>query len=485
MLLKQIDRLILKGFVAPFLMTFFVSLFVFIMQFLWKYIDEIMGKGLEIIIIIELIFYLSMSLVPMALPISVLISSVMVMGNMGERYELASLKSAGVPLLRIMAPLLVVSFFVMLTSFFIADVIIPFSNLKFQTRLYDIRRQKATLSLEESVFNNDFRGFTIRVQEKNKNGKGLKDVMIYDHSDNATNPSQIIAKSGEMFAAGEQYMVMNLHDGTQYQELKSSHSGQKSNFPYMRIKFKSWRKVFDMGEFDMDKTDEEVFEKHHRMLNSKSLLENIDSLERNWNNTEKNLLHKSVTFFSVLQMRDSAIVMMPLKPVFKKDTTVTTILELLPPIKRKEAINKARTLAIRMKDYSDGSERTLNGIKYSMIEHYNELYRKISYAIACFVFLFVGAPMGAIVRKGGFGWPILISIIFFVFFLVFALIGERLSQGYILSPFWGMMMPCLIIFPIGLFLTRKAMSDSQAMNMETYTLFFEKIMTFFKKKKKE
>lgn len=480
MKIKQVDKLILKGFASPFLMTFFVSLFVFIMQFLWKYIDEIMGKGLEITTIFELIFYLSMSLVPLALPVSVLISSVMVMGNMGERYELASLKSAGVPLSRIMRPLMIVSFFVMLTSFFVADVVIPFSNLKFQTRLYDIRRQKAALSLEEGIFNDDFKGFAIRVKEKEKNNRDLKEVMIYDHTANTPNPSQIIAEKGEMYPAGEQFMVMKLNEGTQYQELKTSTSSN-SKFPYMRIKFKSWRKVFDMGEFDMDKTDEEVFQNHHRMLNSESLRNNIDSLSQRWQDTEASLLRKAVPFFSYLKIKDSTIVSMPFYPEYQKDTTVQDIMDLMTSRKRREAITKAKTLANRMNDYTKGSQRTIRGVKYSIVQHFNELYRKITYSIACFIFLFIGAPMGAIVRKGGFGWPILISIIFFVLFLVFSLIGERLAESYILPSFWGMLLPIFIIFPIGVYLTNQAMNDSSSMNIETYVKFFERIANKFKR----
>ena len=480
MKIKQIDRLILKGFFSPFIMTFFVSLFVFIMQFLWKYIDEIMGKGLEITTIFELIFYLSMSLVPLALPVSVLISSVMVMGNMGERYELASLKSAGVPLSRIMAPLMLVSFLVMLVSFVVADIVIPYSNLKFQTRLYDIRRQKAALSLEEGIFNDDFTGFSIRVKEKGDNDKDLESVMIYDHTANTVNPSQIIAKKGEMYAAGEQFMVMKLNEGTQYQELKNS-TGNNAHFPYMRIKFKSWRKVFDMEEFDIDKTDEEVFQNHHRMINSESLRNNIDSLQVKWLDAETAMLRKSVPFFTNLQIKDSVVVCLPLNETYKKDTTVQDVLAFVLPNKRREVVNKAKTLVNRMGDYSRGSQRTIRGIKYSIMEHYNELYRKMTLAIACFIFLFIGAPMGAIVRKGGFGWPILISIIFFVLFLVFQLIGERLSESYVLPPFFGMFLPIFIIFPVGVNLTRQAMNDSKSMSIETYKKLFVKISSLFKR----
>jgi lipopolysaccharide export system permease protein len=484
MQLKQIDNLILKGFFSPFFMTFFVALFVFIMQFFWKYIDDIVGKGLDVSIILELIFYLSMSLVPLALPISVLISSVMVMGGMGERYELASLKSAGVSLSRAMAPLFVVSLIIMVISFVFADIVIPYSNLKFQTRLYDIQRQKATLNIEEGIFNSDFKGFSIRVKEKGDNDTDLKDVMIYDQSKNTNNPSQILAKSGQMYGTGENLMVMKLFDGTQYQALQESKNRNSGKFPYMRIKFKTWQKVFDMSQFDLEETDEGAFENHYRMLNSRTLLTRVDSLKIRWTNTEYSMLRKSVPFISTLQLRDTVIKQLPLKSEYFKDTTVTSILALIPNAKRIDALNKARTLATRMKDYGRGSERTLKNLNITIIRHYNELYRKVTYAIACFIFLFIGAPMGAIVRKGGFGWPILISIVFFVLFLVLSLVGERLSQNYVLSPFWGMMLPIFIILPIGFFLTQRAMNDSKSLSMETYTNFFRKIGDLFKKKEK-
>jgi lipopolysaccharide export system permease protein len=287
-----------------------------------------------------------------------------------------------------------------------------------------------------------------------------------------------------MYPSGEQFMVMKLNNGTQYQELQNGGTGRNANFPYMRIHFKSWRKVFNMGEFAIDKTDEQVFQNHHRMLNSGDLLTNIDSLKIRWKDTDFSLYRKSIPFFSMLQVKDNSTIIKPLNDKYSLDTTVNSILDLIPIDQQKGAIAKAKTLANRMNDYSRGSERTISGIEFSIIEHYNELYRKIAFAIACFMFLFIGAPMGAIVRKGGFGWPILISIIFFVLFLVFALIGERLSQGQVLSPFFGMLFPCFLIFPMGIYLTRKAMNDSDAFNMETYLIIFQKIIKFFKKIKR-
>jgi lipopolysaccharide export system permease protein len=485
MKLKQIDRLVLKGFFPPFAMTFFVALFVFIMQFFWKYIDDIVGKGLEISIVFEMIFYLSMSLVPLAFPIAVLISCVMVMGNMGEHYELASLKSAGVSLFRTMAALFVVSILVMVTSFVFADVVIPYSNLKFHTRLYDIQRQKAALNLQEGIFNNDFDRFVIRVGKKGKDNQALEDVMIYDQSKSANNPAQILAQSGKMYANGTDFMVLQLQNGTQYTPLESPLGQANSRQPYMRVKFKTWRKVFDMSQFDLDKTDDELYADHYRMLNSRDLNVRIDSLKRSWSDTEYSTLRRSVPFFGILQHNNKALLMPPLEAKYLKDTTVADILELIPPSSRAGVINKASTLALRMQDYAKGNVRALENLESIVVRHYNELYRKIVLAVACFLFLFIGAPMGAIVRKGGFGWPILISIIFFVLFLVLSLIGERLSQNYILSPFWGMMLPCFILAPIGVVLTRQAMSDSKSLNMETYKLFFDKIKRLFSRKKKD
>ncbi|MBK7408265.1 MAG: LptF/LptG family permease [Saprospirales bacterium] len=227
---QKIDRLLIQGFIPPFIVTFFIALFVLVMQTLWLYIDEIAGKGVGFFLMMELLGYLSVSMIPLALPIAILISSVMVLGNLAERYELSSMKSAGVPLWRIMLPLMVLDFGIATGSFYVANNLIPISNLKFRSRLYDIRKQKPTLNLEEGIFNDDFEGFAIRIGNKGKDQRTIEDVLIINHSGEFEGRvMEIAAKSGEMYVTeDERYFVMQLYDGWQYQEL----DGKEDSYPF-------------------------------------------------------------------------------------------------------------------------------------------------------------------------------------------------------------------------------------------------------------
>ncbi|MEZ4949510.1 MAG: LptF/LptG family permease [Saprospiraceae bacterium] len=255
----------LSSFAGPFMVTFFIAIFVLMMQYLWVYVDDIVGKGAGLFMLVELLSYMTVSLVPMALPIAVLISSVMVLGNLAERYELSSMKSAGIPLFRVMMPLLLACFFIAGFSFFCSDSLIPVSNLKFKSRLYDIRKQRPALSIEQGVFNDDFQDIVIRVGKKEADNETVEDVLIYDQSSIADNRlTEVIAKEGKMYTTEDgKYFVMDLFDGNQYHELKPTFKDGKQNYPFVRTSFEEWTKVFDLGAFEIQRTDEELFKSHH------------------------------------------------------------------------------------------------------------------------------------------------------------------------------------------------------------------------------
>ena len=399
----------------------------------------------------------------------------MVMGNMAERYELASMKSAGIPLLRIMAPLIILAALITLVSFLIADKLIPYSNLKFKSRLHDIRKQKPALSLEEGIFNDDFNGFAIRVGQKGASNQVLKDVLIYDHTHNKGNTHQILAEKGKMYAADDtRFMVMRLYDGIQYQEIKNN-GGRNQNYPFVRVKFKEWRKVFDMDEFELNRTDEDLFKNNQQMLNSHALLKKIDTINIKRQNARDGTLRKSIPYFYFQKIRDSLIVRDSMKKRYFKDTTITNFIQLVPPSNRTIAMTKAISTAQRIKAYGNTANNSIKRMHRFKVEHYNELHRKVTYALTCFIFLFIGVPMGAIIKKGGFGFPFLIASGFFAIFKVLSVIGERLAQQLILSPFLGMWLPCFVLFAIGIFLTYKAMRDSKILDLDTYIKFFKKM----------
>ena len=254
-----------------------------------------------------------MTLVPMALPIAILISSVMVMGNLAERYELASMKSAGIPLLRVMAPLIAVSFLTMILSFLCANYVIPESNLKFQARLYDIRQQKPALNLQAGVFNNDFKGYTIRTGSKGKDNQSLKNVLIYDQTPERRQENiQVLSKEGQMYTTKDRkFLVLSLTDGKQYQEAGESGTS-KSNYPFVRTSFKTWEKVFDMSEFDLDKTNEELFKNHYQMMTGEDLLKAIDTIEFKIQKTKQTLATNTKAYYHFKKIKDTLYKYQPL-----------------------------------------------------------------------------------------------------------------------------------------------------------------------------
>ena len=267
----QIDKLLVSSFIPPFMMSFFMALFVLIMQFLWKFIEDIIGKGVGALVIMEMFFYKSVSLFPLALPIAVLLASVMVMGNLAERYELSSFKSAGVPLTRILAPLLGLSTVIGLFSFYCSNTIIPIANLKYQSRLYDIRNQKPTLSIEPGVFNEDFHGYSIRVGKKHKDKETIEDIMVYDDSQRSKGRLNVVtAQKGKMYVSQDDgAFVMTLYDGYQYAEADGQ--GRPNAKPFMISHFNEWTRRFDLGEFDLDRTEEEQFKSHHTMKSARQI----------------------------------------------------------------------------------------------------------------------------------------------------------------------------------------------------------------------
>jgi len=380
----------------------FIALFVLIMQFLWKYIDDIVGKGLEVSVILELLFYLTTSLIPMALPIAVLISSVMVMGNLGERYELASIKSAGIPLLRVMMPLVFLTTMISIASFLASDYLIPYSNLKFKSRLYDIRKQKPTFDLDSGVFNDDFGGTIIRVGEKRKDGDELLDVMIYDHTENRGNVNQIHANKGEMYSTSDkQFLVMKLYEGEQYQELKANNREKSDNYEHLHIRFKEWEKIFDLSEFDLNQTNIEQFKSHHSMLNISQLDYALDSLQKRKSKRARQLIKNTEPYFYISRRPDSTQQVM--QELVQKDTTprpkIDTLINLFRENEKGRFANRAITLARNVKNYAQTTINDLPKIDESIARHSIEWHRKFSMAYACLMFLFIGAPMGAIVRN--------------------------------------------------------------------------------------
>lgn len=511
--MKKIDKLLLKSFVGPFVVSFGVALFVLIMQFLWLYIDEIAGKGVSIFIMVELIGYLSISTFPMALPIGVLIASVMVMGNLAERYELSSIKSAGVSLLRVMRPLMFVCAGIAVFSYVCSDFLIPKANLKFRSRLFDIRKQKPALSIEEGSFNDDFRQFVIRVGKKAKDGETIGNVIIEDQTNaGRAKFNQILADSGQMFTTlDKRFFVMRLFEGAQYQEPGSNGLDQKQKYPFIRTNFKSWTKVWDMQEFEMSRTDEDRFKAQRSMLTIRQLQQSIDSLYLLMDESRQSevsdlltALKRNATPLPPSPAPDSSRAaaaayaqtaaglknkvpdqpLPPNTPLQKKDSsrTYTTLLETFEAKDHKAILDNALRQHAVNKSGVENRKKQIDARRLEAAKTGYDLYYKYSFALVCVVFLFIGGPMGALIRKGGFGYPILVSIIFFVVFIFLSIFCRKMTETYVLTPFWGAMAPCFIMMPLGAFLTRKALNDAQMFSTDRLDRLVKWLQNRFQKK---
>lgn len=408
------------------------------MQFLWKYIDDLIGKGLDISQVIELMIYSIARFVPLALPIAVLISSVMVLGKLGENYELAALQSSGISLISIMKPIFVLIVLISISSFLFSNYVMPIANFKGGSLLYDIKKKKPAINMKEGIFYNDIDGFSIKIGSKDDDV--LNDILIYDHKENLGNKKVISAKSGKMnITDDEKYMELYLFDGNSYIEIENNNKKKKSI--NRKISFQKDLIRFDLSSFNM-KNSEMLYKGHYAMLNNKQLSYSIDSLNNKLID-KQNLIKVRV---SENYKYDASI----------KSDSVITLNNLNNKRIHETAINKLRIL----KSVSKSNADDLNYKKTIIAKHKIEWHRKISLAFACIIMFLIGAPLGSIIRKGGFSVPLLISILLFVVYYVISITGEKTAKDLSTSPIEGMWISNFIFIPISMILITLALRNS-------------------------
>jgi lipopolysaccharide export system permease protein len=472
-MIKKLDKLILKSFIGPFIVTFFIALFVLIMQTLWKYIDDLVGKGLDFITIIKFVWYASATLLTLAMPIAILISSIMTFGNLGESFELVAIKSSGISLLRFMRPLMWFTVLLCFITFLFANYVIPYSQLKFVTIYRDILVKKPSLNIKQGVFYTDIPKYAIKVDKKDADGKKIEKVLIYDQS-NQLQENTIIADSGKMeLTPDNNYLAFNLVNGNRYQEKGNA---TDSNTEYIRLQFKTFKKLFDVSTFQQKKGDEDAFKNNYKMLSAKQLTKRIDSISKTNDSINKNFARNIST--SLQYLHDTLVEWKNIPAVaYKKkmkifpDSALSTLID--------RAISKANEMKNTLQYSLSDSEKR----REDLINHQMEWQRKFSFSLACMVLFFIGAPLGSIIRKGGLGMPLVVAIVFFLIFHLLNMFGEKFVKNQTLTPFWGMWLAVIILTPVGIFFTYKAMNDSQLFNKEFYTRLGRKIKSFLQKKR--
>ena len=467
-MIKKLDALIIKAFIGPFLATFLITLFVLVMQFFWLYIDDLVGKGLDFFTLAKLTGYVAAFNVPLALPLALLLSSIMTFGNLGESFELVAIKSAGIPLLRFMQPLFIVTLFIAGIAFLFANNIIPVVNLKLNTLKYDIIVSKPAFDIKEGVFYDKIDGYVIKIGNKSKDGNEIRNVIIYEKNYGLQDYS-LIAESGIMKVSDDKRSLeFDLRNGWRYEEKGNKYT---TNTEFIRLGFKEYKKILDLSSFKMNKTADSAFKDNYKMLSVRQLNKAIDSME----NTRSYYLNKSNA---------------DLRPYldFVKYTDTTWQKVDVASLKKVTNFNKliADTAKIDVFDKSVALINSVQGSINLMADEYTtrdkdlryhqiEWHRKFTLSIACIVLFLIGAPLGSIIRKGGLGTPLIFAVIFFVIFHLFNTFGEKFVKSNEMSPFAGMWLSTGVLIPIGIFLTYKAMRDSQLFNQEFYYRSFNKI----------
>ncbi|MEY3322396.1 MAG: hypothetical protein RLZZ417_1979 [Bacteroidota bacterium] len=500
--MKQIDRLVLRSFLPPFIVSFLIASFVLVMQMLWLYIDDIAGKGLGLMLVLELLFYRSVGIIPMSLPLGILLASVMTLGSMGEFFELSSLKSGGISLFRIMRAILVFGLFAILFSLYCSNTLIPIANLKFGSRMFDIKQKKPALRLETGIFNDDLEGYAIHIGKKKSDGKSIEDVLIYDHTaSNVGRYKTVKAQKGELTITQDgKYMVMVLENGMQYVENGNNLSPGEGKYPYTRTKFLRWQKVFDLSEFELSRTNEGLFKGNRSMMSSGELAIAVDSIVRDMDKKGKEMGNYMVGFLPYLKTDSLYLAKVPesapaetspesnpsyTKPPASNDSasadpyqyttdlgspikqlpglktdTLSRLLYSFVPFEHPQLSSKAKSIIRTISTQSGATAESVRQLNDSRVKHIYDLNAKYSIAVACFLFVLIGAPMGAIVRKGGFGYPILISTLFFMVFVVLTIVCRKVAESLIIPAVAAAWLPNIILFPIAIILTWLAMNDS-------------------------
>ncbi|UCG26927.1 MAG: LptF/LptG family permease [Bacteroidales bacterium] len=482
--MKRLHLFVIKSFIGPLVLTFFIVLFILIMQFLWKYIDDLVGKGLELDTLSELLFYFSVSFIPMALPLAVLLASLMTFGNLGENLELTALKSAGISLQRIMTPLIILVIMISIGAFFFSNNVLPRANLKSRSLLWDIQQQRPELNIKAGSFYNGIDGFSIKVARKDPKTNLLRKVLIYDHRDKQGNVAVTYADSGYMrMSPGDSTLILTLYNGNSYNEvLEEDRKRIRRNirtYPHRRETFKEQTVMLALTGFGLSRSDEDLFKKSYSMMNIDQLSFIRDSMI--------DILHERKEIFTSTMLQSHYYIYSRRMPSERKKIKISdpssipkfepyAALSQLSFMEQLGAVDQALS-------YAKSSQRFITSSGSNLIHHTKrirryqiEWHRKFTLSFACFIFFFIGAPLGAIIRKGGLGMPVVVSVVFFVIYYVITLTGEKFVREDVLSPFTGMWISSIILLPLGIFLTYKATVDSAILNIDTYYNFLKKLL---------
>ena len=466
--MKKVHLLMLKSYLGPMFMAFFIVSFILLMNFMWRWIDELVGKGLTLDVIFELMGYAVMTTIPMALPLSTLFSSLMAIGNMGENYELLALKAAGISLSRILRPLMIVTGIISVASFFAANNLVPYSYKKMTAIIYDIRQQKQALEFDDGIFFNGIEDMSIRVEHQDKKTKLLHDVLIYDTRNSSGQMTTIIADSGYInLSDDKRYLLVTLYNGENYEQNRSGSWYSESTLRHHF--FKIQKAVIPLEGFNFERSDASAFSNSSTKRVDELRVE-IDSLQHVVDSQvyalNSDIIDKNIFLYD---MNDSTAKKRVEVDITDKISSVTNFET------KYRLFEKAISMATQTSSSMSFDETTLKEKLQVLYRDQIEFFNKFSLPVSVFIFFLIGASLGAIIRKGGMGMPFVISFAFFIIYYILTISGEKMAREGSATPFVGTGLSSFVLLPIAVFLLYKASTDSGLLNVEWYLKHFLKL----------
>ena len=472
----------IRSYIGPLLMTVCLAMIVLILQFVWKYIDELVGKGLFSSVITELLIYVSASLIPMALILGVLLASIMTFGNLGEHSELNALKSSGISLTRIMAPLFYLALAIVIGAFLFSNYTIPKTNMKFYTLLLDIRNQRPEFDIKEGQFYNGLEGYSMKIGKRSKNSRMLYDLMIYDHTAKQGNVTVTIADSGYLVqTVDKRNLMLTLYNGYGYFEQLDENQRIKKNKPFRRDKFAMQQFLFKLPSNELNRTNEDLFKDNYKRKDMAELKKYVDEfrviMENKREKVSKDLIQNH--YFKMADKRDT---LTPLTEAQQKlaatRVDIRQVFDSLPMQEQAKVMDYALGLARTTQTIIKTASEVYKSDQAWMFRYQIEWHRKLTLSLACLIFFLIGAPLGAIIRKGGLGTPVVVSTMLFICYHIISLAGEKYARAGIMPVWLGMWGSTIILLATGIYLTIKSTRDSAVMSGDTYLLLIRKFYRF-------
>ena len=477
-IIKKIDIFILKQFCLLFMGTFFICLFIFLMQFLWRYVDDLIGKGLSMSVLAQFFFHASMSLVPLSLPLAILLATLISFGNMGERLELLAMKAAGIPLLRILRPVAVLVIGIVFGSFYFQNVVTPESSKQLAALLYSMKQKSPELEIPEGIFYNEIPGYNLFVEKKDLESGMLYGIMIYTQGTSFDDTQVVLADSGHIRSTADQmHLQLTLYDGQRFRNMQNTGSAlDRTTIPYMRETFK---KEVDLIPFDNNFSvmDASLFNDNAATKDIFALAHGIDSIQHYLDSAGRAQYDQyGYTFLQKTKLEgrsDSArIVERAAEETINYDTVYYALSDGERARAVRTALDRSRSGVMQTEMYRDFSAYNNRSLRI----HYLERHKKFTLSLACLIFFFIGAPLGAIIRKGGLGVPVVVSVIIFIFYYMVNVTGEQLAKSGEWDVAFGTWLSTMVLVPIAVWLTWKANQDSAVFNVEGYQRFFRNLL---------